>query len=430
MEISQKQQVVEQLKLAKSVLIVMHENPDGDSIGSALALAQILKKQDKKVTVACADKPNRIFSFVPFVDEIKNEIGQTNEFVINIPKEGVEVEKLGYKTVDNKLQIVLMLKKGKIDADKIEYPKKELAYDLIVSLDTPNLERLGKLSQPADLFFSSPVVNIDHHPSNEYFGQINWIDFTATSTCEMLVSLAEAIGKGEQILTSDIATLLLLGIIYDTSSFQNINTTPKSLTIAAQLVAAGGKQQEIVKNLYKTKSVETLKLWGAILSNVKEDKLHRFIWSEVSKTNFEEAGADESAVSGVIDELLKKVVDLDFALILSERQGVVHGSLRSITKGIDVSKIAELFGGGGHEAAAAFRLEGNLASKKDEILSRIRQFQSKIGGQVEKIENVSEQKPEKKEEKVVREVPKKELENLEEDSDDFSVADEEPKTKW
>lgn len=451
MEISQKQQVVEQLRLAKSVLIVMHENPDGDSIGSALALAQILKKQNKKVTVACADKPSNVFTFAPYVDEIKNSLGETNEFVISIPKEGIEIDKLGYKTTDSKLQIVLMLKKGKIDADRIEFPMKESSYDLIVALDTPNLERLGSLSQPADIFFTLPVVNIDHHPSNEYFGQINWIDFTATSTCEMMVSLIEAIAKGEQMLNSEIATLLLLGIIYDTSSFQNINTTPKSLTIAAQLVAAGGKQQEIVKNLYKTKSIETLKLWGTILSNVREDKLHRFIWSKASKTNFEEAGADESAVSGVIDELLKKVSDLDFAMVLSERQDVVHGSLRSIAKAVDVSRIAELFGGGGHEAAAAFRVEGNLVSKQDEILTRIRQFQSKVGEVTQKAEATAEvvrepkveesaepaqdeSEPVKKDPQTKPEVvtPQEEMISLdgEQASDDFSKDDEEPKTKW
>jgi len=301
------------------------------------------------------------------------------------------------------------------------------------------------------LFFDNPIVNIDHHPSNEYFGQVNWVDFTATSTAEMMVSLIEALSQGEQILDPDIATLLLTGIIYDTSSFQNINTTPKSLTIAAQLVAAGGRQQEVIKNLYKTKSLATLKLWGTVLTNVKEDKQHRFIWSVVSRTDLDETGADESAISGVIDELLKKVTDLDFALMLSERKGMLHGSLRAISKGIDVSKIAELFGGGGHEAAAAFRIDGDLKSKEDEILNRLRQYQSKSiavkdsvvrppetgeGTQVEKTskELPSQIESPKEETTTVKSRDGEMEENLprtQEKNDDFSAEGEiEPKTKW
>ena len=86
-----------------------------------------------------------------------------------------------------------------------------------------------------------------------------------------------------KLVDENIATALLTGL-YDTSSFQNVNTTPKSLTIAAQLVAAGANQQEIIRNLYKTKSLETLKLWGNILTKIKEDKIHGFLWSSVNSS--------------------------------------------------------------------------------------------------------------------------------------------------
>jgi len=451
MEPTPKQQVIEQIKQAKTVLIAIHENPDGDALGSGLALSKILEKLGKKVIIVCSDDPNSVFKFLPRISRIKKDIERSNEFSILIPKNDLEIGKLGYKTTDSTLQIVLKLNSGKVDPSQIKFSASGVEFDLIIVLDTPNIERLGKLSQPTDLFFDNPIVNIDHHPSNEYFGQVNWVDFTATSTAEMMVSLIEALSQGEQILDPDIATLLLTGIIYDTSSFQNINTTPKSLTIAAQLVAAGGRQQEVIKNLYKTKSLATLKLWGTVLTNVKEDKQHRFIWSVVSRTDLDETGADESAISGVIDELLKKVTDLDFALMLSERKGMLHGSLRAISKGIDVSKIAELFGGGGHEAAAAFRIDGDLKSKEDEILNRLRQYQSKSiavkdsvvrppetgeGTQVEKTskELPSQIESPKEETTTVKSRDGEMEENLprtQEKNDDFSAEGEiEPKTKW
>ena len=169
----------------------------------------------------------------------------------------------------------------------------------------------------------------------------------------------------------------MTGLIYDTSSFQNINTTPKSLTVAAQLVAFGGRQQEIIKNLYKTKALSTLKLWGIILSQVKEDSSHKFLWSSVSHEDLVKVGADESALSGVVDELLKSATDVDFVLLLSERQNQVHGSLRAIAKGVNVAEIAESFSGGGHEVAAAFRYDGSLKESEAKILDKIRQLRAK-----------------------------------------------------
>jgi hypothetical protein len=110
---------------------------------------------------------------------------------------------------------------------------------------------------------------------------------------------------------------------------------------------------------------------------VKEDKIHRFLWSSVTEEDVEKANADEGALSGVLDELLKSAAEVDFALLLSERENQVHGSLRSVAKGFNVAEIAEIFGGGGHEAAAAFHLEGRLRDLEDNILQKIRSFQDK-----------------------------------------------------
>jgi len=374
-----KQQAVDLITRAGSILVVSHRNPDGDSLGSMIALKLTLEKLGKTVTMACSDQAGQIFTFLPKISEILTKIDVSKDLVISVDLKNAKLKKLGYKKIEaeNKVEILITPESGRFEESDVSSRIKGAKYDLIVSLDTPNLERLSSLAEPADIFYEIPVVNIDHHPANERFGKVNWVELVSTSTAEILVSLIEALQKDKPLIDEEIATALLTGLIYDTSSFQNINTTPKSLTVAAQLVAAGARQQEIVKHLYKTKTLETLKLWGTILQNVQEDKDGRFIWSSVTKDEIEQAGSDESAISGILDELLKSATDVDLALLLSERDGQIHGSLRSIAKGINVSEIAELFGGGGHEVAAAFRVEGKLAEKKELVLEKIKSYQRK-----------------------------------------------------
>ena len=170
-----------------------------------------------------------------------------------------------------------------------------------------------------------------------------------------------------------IATSLLTGIVADTNSFQNANTTPKSLTVAAQLVAAGAKQQDIIRHIFKTRSLAQLRLWGRALSYIKEEADLKFAWSTLSKADFVAAQAEQSTSSGVIDELLKTASGMNFVLLLTERDGGIHGSFRSVIASFDVSRLANMLGGGGHAQAAAFFLpNANLKQKEAEIISRIR----------------------------------------------------------
>lgn len=381
MEQTPKQQAIELIHLAKNILVVTHKNPDGDALGSLVALKISLEKLGKKVSIACPDRPIGLFSFLPKMNEIKTHVDVSKDLVISLDTRNAQIEKIGYKKDEeaNRINIVIVPRDGKFEESDVKIKKAGPLYDLIIVVDTPNFERLGKLALPTDIFYEVPVINIDHHPSNERYGKVNWIELVSTSTAEILVSLLEALSREAPLIDKEVATALLTGLIYDTSSFQNVNTTPKSLTVAAQLVASGARQQEIIKNLYKTKSLETLKLWGLVLSNVKEDKTNRFLWSSVSREDIDRSGSDEGALSGVVDELLKTATNVDFAMLLSERDNQVHGSLRSIAKGVNVAQIAEIFAGGGHEAASAFRVDGRLNDKEEEILSKIRQHQNGLG---------------------------------------------------
>lgn len=376
MELSPKQQFIDLVTKSKSPLLLTHQRPDGDALGSILALQMVLKDMGKQVSAICVDPVPQAFKFLPETEAISQEFTGTRDFIISVDASTIKPDKIFYKIENNKLNIVITPKSGQFKPDMVCTTDGGFKYDLIIVLDSTEPERLGiSFESNPDLFFETPVINIDHHPGNDYFGTVNLVDLTATSTSEILVSLIEALG---QKFNENTATALLTGIITDTGSFQNANTTPKSLTIAAQLVAAGARQQEIIKSIYKTRSLTTLKLWGLVLSNMKLESEGRFIWSAISIANFEQVGAGEDESAGVIDELLKTAADVDFALLMTERNGGIHGSLRSVAKGIDVSSIASAFGGGGHVAAAAFQVEDTtLADGTSDVIEKIKGLMGK-----------------------------------------------------
>lgn len=381
MELTPKQQITELINKSQRILILTHTNPDGDALGSLLALYLILQKLNKEVTAVSIDPTPRALGFLPSQDKIKHIFDGTKDFVVSLDTLQTKVERLSYKNVveENKLNIIITPKNGTFSPDDITFSYGALKFDCIFVLDSPDLERLGQIyNQEAELFYETPIINIDHHAGNDHFGRVNWVELTATSTAEILVAMTESLSREKNLIDSDIATCLLTGITTDTGSFQNGNTTPKSFTVAAQLIAAGARQQEIVQNIFKTKPLSTLKLWGRVLSKIQEDEAHRFVWSSVTSEDMLQEGAEAEETSGVVDELLKTVPGVDFALLLSERKGGVHGSLRGIEKGINVADIARQFAGGGHELAAAFYLPNTtLAQSEITIIDKIREMQNK-----------------------------------------------------
>ncbi|HSX41804.1 MAG TPA: DHH family phosphoesterase [Candidatus Saccharimonadales bacterium] len=376
MELTPKAQAAELIRASNKVLILTHSNPDGDAVGSSLALSLALKKLNKEPEVAFFGEIPEVVSFLPAFDQAKTELSASNEVVITIDtRQTGEDLRLGQKKLADKHQLMIVVtpQKGVLLPEDVTVTRSRPKYDLVIILDTSSVELLGDIYKDVpELFFETPTVNIDHHATNSYFGKVNWVDMTATSTAEMMVSLIESLGRSEVLLDADIATALLTGLLTDTNSFQNQNTTPKSLTVAAQLVAAGARQQEIIEKIFKTKKLATLKLWGKILSNLKEEPELKFAWTTVDEAEMKAAGVEDHSTGGFIDDLLRTAAGLDFVLLLKEKNGAIRGSLRAVSQDYNVAEIAQVFGGGGHVAAAGFGVEGTLEEKKAEIIEKVR----------------------------------------------------------
>jgi phosphoesterase RecJ-like protein len=374
MDLTPKQQSTQAIKEAKSILLIAHEELDGDGVGSLLALNSILTKMGKETLTISSGTIPTVFSFLIDIDSIKKDMDGIKDFMIFLSEENAKVARLSYKLEDNRLKIVVSPKSGNFSPKDVNFAYGNFHYDLIIVLDTDNLERLGNVyRENTEMFYKTDTLNIDHHISNSYFGKINWVDESASSVCEILVSLIEALESDQgKLMDGNIATSLLLGIMTDTNIFQNPATTSKSLTVAAQLIAAGGDRDLISKKVFQTHSYSTLKIWGKILSKLDSYPALGLVWSEVSKQDLDLTGADEGALSQAVNNLLYTTEGAKIVVLFSESNGMIKIRLRS-TENFDVAAVAKDFGGGGHEKAAGFKMEGlTLEEAKRIVLKKLR----------------------------------------------------------
>ncbi|MBU0766582.1 bifunctional oligoribonuclease/PAP phosphatase NrnA [Patescibacteria group bacterium] len=347
------------IESAQRILIVPHANVDPDGLSSALACYEFFKSIGKEATVVCPESPPESLSFLPDVGKVQSGLEDSQQFIVTVNlEEGMEVDKLRYTVEDRKVNIIVVPKQGHIRSQQISFSEGENQYDLIVVVDTADISLLGSLyTDHLDLFSQVPILNIDHHISNTGFGQINLIDPTAASATEVLYHWFTQEPKWSDKITGDIATLLMTGLITDTRSFQNPNTTPRSLEIAAVLLEKGARQQDIIKNVYKTKPLSTLKIWGRALNRIQMDSQARIVWSAISKEDLVEMDASSKETSGILDDLISTVPEADVYVLFTELEDRgLKASMRSSTV-INASSLAsKLFGGGGHPRAAGFRV--------------------------------------------------------------------------
>ena len=354
--------------------------PDGDSLGSALAFYLILKKLDKEATVVAMDPIPEVYKFLPSIGVIGEKVAASKDFIIVVDCSKTKITNIKSFIEDDKANIIISPKGGRFSSKNISFNYGPEKYDLVITVDTAAVEQLGYLYEDnIDMFNELPVINIDHHISNEQFGRINYVDYMSSSTTEILIPIIEELEKqtNKVLLDDDIATLLLTGIITDTGSFQNANTTPKSFDWAAYLVSKGGRQQEIIQKIYKTKPLSTLKLWGRVLSKIQIDEKYKFVWSAVTQKDFKDTGSDEEGIGEIIDDLLSNAPGAEVVLLLKEKSGgVISGSIRTTNPSIDANEVAALFGGGGHTRAAGFKIKSTDFEKVYAyVIEKIKEYQ-------------------------------------------------------
>lgn len=298
------------LKMARSVLIGTHEHPDGDALGSSLALMQALRLQGKEVTVFAPNPPPDMFSFLPGVENFTTIVPDPSQF------------------------------------------------DVVILLDSTTVERahLNGLIES-----HSSTICIDHHYHSQSECTLNLIVPEAAATAYILTVFFE---ETKTPITKDMATCLLTGIFTDTGSFMHDSTTPEIMKLAAFLMSKGARLSHIAHETYQKKELPGLKIWGRALSRTMSNSDTGATVSIITADDLKECGATLDDLSGVVN-MLNTLSATKFALLLTEyKPGKIKGSLRSEPhKGVDVGKLAKRLGGGGHKLAAGFEIQGRLVEK-------------------------------------------------------------------
>jgi nanoRNase/pAp phosphatase (c-di-AMP/oligoRNAs hydrolase) len=324
-------QIVQQIKGAKRVLITCQKNLHLDSLASCVAMSMLLKKINIPAAVVVSSPEQHIkkCSFLPGFELVTHSATALKTLTIRVSPKHATIGSLSYERSDGDVVVYLTPTSGSLEESDAKIALDYPAYDLIIICDTPDLSSLGPLyHEQADFFYHTPIINIDHSPANDQYGQINHVDITAVSTTEIIFQLFDSFG--EEHLDADIATALLAGMIAKTQSFKSTSVTPRALVIASELVQHGARRDEIIHHLYRQHDLSTLRLWGRVLARLQHDAELGLVWSAVRRDDFQKAGADEHHLPGVIDELIMSSPEVKTVLLLFEKEdGKVGGWLKT-----------------------------------------------------------------------------------------------------
>ena len=307
-------QVVELIENKDSFGITTHIKPDGDGIGSSLGLCWLLRSLGKSAEVIVRGEIPLAYRELPGADAIR-------------------------------------------DVEAIDK-----AYDAIFVIECSDLERPGIKGLHNEF-----TVNIDHHATSGHFGTINWIDSTASAVGEMIYNLCKAIGGR---VTKEIAQCVYMALVTDTGSFHFSNTTDRTLKVASELIKAGVKPAEISEAVYNNYPWSRIELMRQVLGTVKRDDSGRVAYLRQTLQMREQAGAVDGDNNGFVNIPLA-AREIHACVYMREvGENTYRVSLRS--KGdINVAKVAEKFGGGGHRNAAGLRVDGDWDAKEREIVQAV-----------------------------------------------------------
>ncbi len=307
-------QVVELIENKNNFAITTHVRPDGDGIGSSLGLCWLLRSLGKTAEVIVRDSIPAAYTQLPGADEIR-QVAEVN---------------------------------GK--------------YDAVFVIECSDLSRPGIRNLE-----NQTTVNIDHHATSEHFGTINWIDQTASAVGEMIYNLCKAIGGR---ITKEIAECVYLALVTDTGSFHFSNTTERTLKVASELVKAGVKPAQISEAVYNSYPWSRIKLMSHVLATVKRSPDGKIAWMRQTLEMQKKATSVDGDNNGFVNIPLT-AKEVEAVCYMRETQPkAFRVSLRS-KDNINVARVAEKFGGGGHKNASGCRVEGDWDAKETEIIAAL-----------------------------------------------------------
>jgi len=344
-----KRQIAGLVNRSQNVLVAAPENISGDALGGALALVSALEKLGKSAQLIIPEELPKKFEFLPKTNSLSCDRFQEREFVLSLKDPEDNINDLHYEKKDGLLHIYFNAKK-KIEEKDFRISSSH-PFELIFTINSRDYENLGKAFEyNPELFFETPVVNVDNHPANENFGEINLVDITSSSVSEIIMGLIDFLDRN--LLDKDIATWVLSGLIDATDNFQSPRTTPRTFNNAALLINRGGDQQQIIRYFYKTKSLDFLRFWGRILHGLSWDQEKKLVWGKIREKDFQKTNATSECLPQIFEEIKTAFPEMRTALLLwpasqrgepaSPNRGEQGVQAQSETKGTIYSLNSEL----------------------------------------------------------------------------------------
>jgi bifunctional oligoribonuclease and PAP phosphatase NrnA len=302
------------IKDSNNIAITFHTSPDGDSLGSATALLQGLRALNKNCYILCKETIPEVFRYLPFSDEITGERFRVEE--------GTE---------------------------------------LVIVLDCGDFKRINADIEKENRDYT--LINIDHHLSNELYGDYNFVDTNSSAVGEIIYQMLQLLGIK---LNKEIGTSLYTSLLTDTGSFRHSNTTSVTHSIAGDIINTGLDFSEIHRTIFDNKKFNRVKLFGKVIDSMSLELNGNAVFMYITKNMIEDLGLENSDTSDVIT-YGTMIQGAEVVALIKESDEGVKVSLRSKNK-VDVRGIAEQFNGGGHIRAAGFAFNGNITTIKKQLM--------------------------------------------------------------
>jgi len=354
MELSIFTQILEHLKKSQNITILLPPKPRLDTVSSALAIEKSLALNGLNARVVGQVTDER-FTWLPGYHKPETAFSSKTYLSIEISETNAKAGEVKYETMDGTAKVLLFPKSGTFSEADVKVNVINEKPDCIILIGAQNLDQIiTAYSEQADLLYSVPKINIDNHADNQYFGNINLVDLTASSLSEMTHAF---IKNNALASSSEIATLLLAGIIDETQSFQDMRTTPASLEAAGELMTQKADHDLVVKMLYKNKELRLIKLWGRTLARINQVDSKPIIYSILGPNDHDRTDSEPYETLECVKETINITSDYKIIAVVSETDSDNHLTL-ALHKSIDPSRVA--FNGINIQVTEQFR-EFNLA---------------------------------------------------------------------
>lgn len=309
-------EILKEIKKAEKIVVLTHESPDGDAVGSSLAIKHMLKNLNKEADVIIPEY-SRLFNFLPEIDQVKKES---------------DIKK----------------------------------YDLAISVDCADLKRLAKKEYFEN---ANKTIVIDHHGSNNMYGDLNYVNPVSPACCEVLAGMFEYFQIS---ITKEIGTCIMTGIITDTGGFRHSGINSETFEFTADLIRIGVDIPDIYKRALRTKTRANFLLTRKVLDRMEILEDGKVTFTYITAQDEKEVGAEPGDHEGLVD-IGRDIEGVEVSIFIrqKEEENAYKISLRS-GESVNVSDICLMFGGGGHPRAAGALIQGNVEQVKEKVLKEIR----------------------------------------------------------